>query len=172
MKPRSPRPPPALNSICSAHCPHCAPQSRGYRRPSCLPLLSACPQCPSGGLAISHRAGWTQGQGVQQWMAGGGGTDSCPWTPWWPHSLHTPLQSCQDHWRPHLCRPFVLPSPVPTSPVLLTMASHLCPSAVAVPTIRFLFPVPLPWVTVFPFLSQFPVLVSPPTWPHKRLEES
>ena len=104
-QPWSPKPPPALNSICSAHCPHCAPQSRGYRHPSCLPFLSACPQCPSGGLAISHRAGWTQGPGVHQWKAGGGGHQLLP-----VDSLVAsftlcppcPLQSCQDHWRPHL----------------------------------------------------------------------
>ena len=104
-----------------------------------------------------------------------GGTDSCPWTPWWPHSLYAlpaPF-SLAKITGALTCRPFVLPSPVPTSPALPTMSSHLCPSALLLSPIRFLFPVPIPWVTVFPFLSQFPVLVFPPTWPHikKKLRQ-
>ena len=64
----------------------------------------------------------------------------------------------------HLCLPHL---PCPLCP--LTCALLLC----CCPPIRFLFPVPIPWVTVFPFLSQFPVLVFPPTWPHikKKLRQ-
>ena len=138
--------------------------------PECLPSV---PQRGPG-----HQSqGWldTQGRvctGGQQVV---GGTDSCPWTPLWPHSLYTlpapfnlakitgaitcaDLLSFHHLWLPH----------PPCS-----LSSHLCPSALSPPPpIRFLFPVPLPWVTVFPVLSQFPVLVSPPAWPHRRLKKA
>lgn len=108
----------ALNSICSAHCPHHAPWSRGSRHPSCLSLLSACPQCPSGGLAISHRAGWTHGLDVHQWMAGGRGPPTpAPLVASIHSALSRPLCSCPDHLWPHLCTCVPLPSPLTCAPL-------------------------------------------------------
>lgn len=46
-----------LNLFCPLPPP--CPIVQSHRKLSCLPLLSACPPCPSGSLAISHRAGWT-----------------------------------------------------------------------------------------------------------------
>lgn len=112
----------ALNSICSAHCPHHAPIVQRPQKSKLFVSLSACPQCPSGGLALSHRAGWTLGLDVHQWMAGGrwhrlllmgpvvSAIHSAPSLP----PLLFPSSLC-----PHLCMSLYSPSSVSTSSVPL-----------------------------------------------------
>lgn len=136
----------ALNSICSAHCPHHAPWSRGSRHPSCLSLLSACPQCPSGGLAISHRAGWTHGLDVHQWMAGG---RRAPTPAPLVASIHSALSP-----PPLLLSRSPVASPVHLCPP--SLPSHLCPSVCRCsPPSSVLLPVLSLWVTVSPLSTSF-----------------
>lgn len=134
-----------------------------------MPALSAPAGAWPSVTGLAGHKGWVYTSGRQA----EGGTDSSPWTPWWPHSLYalpapfslakiTGALTCAGLLSfLHLCLPHLS---CPLCP--LTCALLLCCCS----PIRFLFPVPLPWVTAFLFLSQFPVLVSPPTWPHRRLK--
>lgn len=70
--------------------------------------LSACPQCPSGVLAISHRAGWTLGSGYAAVDGRRQGhrlllMSPCSWCPLFTLHLPCPLFSSLVHLGPPLC---------------------------------------------------------------------